>query len=137
MRKVTEIYPDLYHSYGEDHRFRAPYCYVPMLQEFGEIVLQVDEDNWQGDSWVLYKDGDKYGYLCFGWGSCSGCDSLQGCESEEELENLMHSLCSAIQWYDSKEACWEYFHGKDWTTDYAWRNDEFKRFINEAIELLQ
>ena len=42
------------------------YDYQPMLEEFGEILVQVDEDDYQGDSYLLYKKDNQYGFLVFG-----------------------------------------------------------------------
>ena len=63
--------------------------YRPMIDSFGyEILLQVDDKDYQGDSRLLFRDVSRYGILIFGWGSCSGCDSLQACESLEDVEKL-------------------------------------------------
>ena len=58
MKKASEIYEsDFYWT-----------NYQPMLNEFGTILLQVDEKTWQGDSWLVYQKDNKFGYLSFGWG---------------------------------------------------------------------
>lgn len=62
-KPLQEIYP------GADKGYFSEEDYVPLLQSFGyEILLQVDEDDYQGDSIVIFRDTDsaRYGYLMFG-----------------------------------------------------------------------
>lgn len=109
--------------------------YQPMLEEFGQIILQVDDNDYQGDSRVIYQDEEKFGYLIFGWGSCSGCDALQACDSIEEVQTLMDSLFHQIRWFDSLPKLQEYFRSKDWKLEYAWHTEETKKFIELVAQL--
>lgn len=113
MLSAKEIYQD--DGYFSD--------YQPMLKQFGEIVVQVDDDDYQGDSRVLYESEGRYGYLCFGWGSCSGCDALQGCGTIEEVQALMNELFASIIWFDSKPDALEFFNTHDWEGDWAYSED--------------
>ena len=125
--------------YGEDGRGVSDY--QPMLQEFGRIMLQVDDHDYQGDSRVLYSAYDygkrktRIGYLNFGWGSCSGCDSLQACGSTEEIQKLMDDLYASIKWFDEESDALAYFKQHDWKGDYGWGHDGARRFVNAAIAL--
>jgi hypothetical protein len=110
--------------------------YQPMLNEFGQIVIQVDDSDYQGDSRVLYKKDEMYGYLQFGWGSCCGCDALQACESIEEVQNLMNELHSQIKWM-SKEDMLKYFKEHDWKGDYSYHQEETKEFVDKVIKYLE
>lgn len=112
------------------------YEYDPMLAEFGEILLQVDDNDYTGDSRVLYQDGTRYGYLQFGWGSCSGCDALQACQSMEEVQKLMDELYASIRWFDTSAEALEFFRTHDWEGDYDWNEEEQKKFVAGAIALL-
>ena len=123
MKKANEIY-NTYETWWYD--------YQPMLNEFGEIILQIDEQGYQGDSFVIYRDNNRYGYLTFGWGSCSGCDALQGCNSIDEVQDLMNDLYDSIIWFDSLSELKSYFENKDWTLCHEWYIDEFKEFIRNV-----
>ena len=114
------------------------YDYQPILEEFGEILVQVDEDNYQGDSYLLYKKDNQYGFLVFGWGSCSGCDALQACSSIDEVQELMNQLYSDIKWFDSLEGVKEYL-SKDSIQElkYYYTSKEFKQFKELCQELNQ
>lgn len=110
--------------------------YQPMLGAFGKIVIQVDDNGYQGDSRLLYDENSKIGVLIFGWGSCCGCDSLQACCSLEEVQELCDELQESIKWFDDKKQALEYFTNHDWQGDYSWYQDETKEFINKCIEYL-
>lgn len=125
MKKAKEIY--------ENDRF-SWYDYQPMLDEFGEILIQVDEEAYQGDSFLIYKNDNKYGFLTFGWGSCSGCDALQACDTIDEVQELMDNLYNAIKWFDSLQEL------KCYISDYSivelqwyFYSDTFKEFREKVL----
>ena len=110
--------------------------YQPMLDAFGKVVIQVDDDDYQGDSRLLYDENGEIGVLIFGWGSCCGCDALQACDSLEEVQELCDSLQEDIKWFDDKKQALEYFTNHDWQGDYSWHQTETKEFINKCIKYL-
>lgn len=111
--------------------------YQPMLDAFGKIAIQVDDDDYyQGDSRLLYDENGKIGLLIFGWGSCSGCDALQACCSLQEVQELCNELQEDIRWFDDKEQALEYFINHDWQGDYSWYQKETREFVNKCIEYL-
>lgn len=127
MKTAKELYsPERVESFGV-------WDYNPMLEEFGNIVIKIDEDNYQGDSFILYKNEDKYGFLTYGWGSCSGCDALQGCSSIEEVQELMDSLYNSIQWFDDLKSVKSYFETRDWELDWIGHKEEFKDFKRKVL----
>ena len=112
------------------------YDYQPMLDAFGKIVIQVDDNDYSGDSRLLYDENGKIGVLIFGWGSCSGCDALQACCSIQEVQELCDTLQESIKWFDNKKQALEYFKSHDWQGDYSWHIRATKEFINKCIEYL-
>lgn len=127
MKTAKELYdPEIVKEYGV-------WDYNPMLKEFGDILIEIDEHGYQGDSFILYKNEDKYGFLTFGWGSCSGCDALQGCNNIEEVQELMDSLYNSIQWFDDLKSVKSYFETKDWDLDWIGHTQEFKDFKREVL----
>ena len=125
MKKASEIYESDF--YWTD--------YQPMLNEFGTILLQVDEKTWQGDSWLIYQKDNKFGYLSFGWGSCSGCDALQACNTIKDVQKLMDSLYNSITWYDSLDELKDKLLNKDWELCYEGQCDDFSYFLNRLRTL--
>ena len=136
MSLAKELYPDCFHGKGPSKWFNAPSDYTPILSSFGKIVIQWDEKDYQGDSWVLYNFNDKIGFLNFGWGSCSGCDALQGCGSLEEIDALIERLRDSVKWFDTKGAALDWFKTHEWNCDYCYNIDEFKQFLRKAIDYL-
>lgn len=66
-----------------------------------EIVLEESDGDYQGDSYLVLKDEPRWGLLTFGWGSCSGCDSYEGCDSVSDMSDLRDFLEGAIRWFDT------------------------------------
>ena len=128
MKRAEELYK-------KDEGWCCWYDYQPMLNEFGEILIQVDEDNWQGDSFLIYKDRERYGLLIFGWGSCSGCDALQACSNIKQVQELMDGLYDSIEWFDSVDELKNYFTAKDWKLTHVGYVKEFERFYRKVLEL--
>lgn len=132
MKTAKELYQD--NDFDENW-----FCisdYNPILEEFGDILIQQDDGEYEGDSRVLYSKDGKYGYLQFGWGSCSGCDALQGCKSFEDVDNLIEGLYDSIKWFESKEDALSFFKTHDWEGDYSWNDDGQKEFIEKCINYL-
>ncbi len=77
------------------------YEYDPIIRSFGTVLVQNEDDNWSGDTRVLLRNGNRYGFLVIGWGSCSGCDALQGCRTFAEVDELINQIESDIKWFDS------------------------------------
>ncbi len=133
MKAIEEVYAELVTG---DY-FYGPSDYNPLLRSFGhEILLQVDDEDYQGDSRLVFKDGNRHGLLIFGWGSCSGCDALQACDSLKEVDELRSQLKSEIIWKDSKSELHQFIKDRDWETQYCWHSDETKQFVEKALALL-
>lgn len=125
MKKASEIY-----NGGEYW-----WDYTPMLEEFGDILLREDDEGWQGDSFLIYHNDNKYGYLSFGWGSCSGCDALQSCKTISEVQELMDSLYNEIEWYESIKELKESFDDTDWELKWEGHSSAFQRLAKKVMEL--
>ena len=62
-----------------------------ILRGYGRLTL-VDEESdndYQGDSIALYKNGDTYYFIQWGWGSCSGCDALQAANDATDIAEMV------------------------------------------------
>ena len=121
--------------YDENDRW-GWYDYHPITNAFGMVVVQVDDNDYQGDSRILYDNNGKIGYLNFGWGSCSGCDALQACNSIDEVQELADELEDSIMWFDNAVQALNYFENHDWEGDYSWHEKEQHEFIEKCIKYL-
>ncbi|OYW67158.1 MAG: hypothetical protein B7Z40_08680, partial [Bosea sp. 12-68-7] len=96
-----------------------------------------DDKDYQGDSRILFKDGDRWGVLIFGWGSCSGCDVLQACDSPAEVVKVIEDMVRDTKWFESTAAALDWFENRDWEGSYSWYQEETKRFVTEAKDILR
>ena len=110
--------------------------YDDLVGEFGDILLSVSEDNWQGDTWYLLQSGTRYGYLSVGWGSCSGCDALQGADTWDEVNELRDSLRSGIHWEVGPDGLMKWMQQHDWQGDYIGSASDHAQFLRQALQLL-
>lgn len=108
--------------------------YQPIIDSLGDVVIQDDDSGYSGDTWVLYKDPDSdiYGYLCFGWGSCSGCDVLQACSSWDDIAGLIEDLRQEIRW-DTREGTIQFFREHDWVGDFNYS----RKFLDKVMEYFE
>jgi len=130
-KTAEELYP-----VDPDSGWYTPCDYTPMIESFGEVLLNVEERSYQGSTWALYVDGGRIGYLEFGWGSCGGCDALQACSSPAEVQRLMDELRQSIKWFPSKVAALEWFNTHDWEGDWSWHEKDCRQFVAAARVLL-
>jgi hypothetical protein len=138
MKTAKEIYHEEAKDFNEDDDWFCISDYQPILNSFGTIVCQEDEKNWQGDSFVLYHDeeNNEFGYLSFGWGSCSGCDALQACRKWEDVDDLMLELQNSITWFASADDAIGFFETHDWEGEYSFNSEAKKLFLIDAMAYL-
>lgn len=100
--------------------------------------MKIDDKDYQGDFYILYGDeggSGPFGFLNFGWGSCSGCDALQACDSWEEIQELYNNLESSILWFNNAKQAFDWFMNHDWDGDYSTK--EKRIFVKTAREMLK
>ena len=111
--------------------------YSPIEVAFGNIVVQEVAGSYQGDNFNFYDAGDgKFFYLTFGWGSCSGCDWLQACNSWEEVQELVDSLWESTVWFADAQDALDWFEKHDWEGDWSWHTEEVHNFVKSVKEHL-
>lgn len=137
MELVQKLYPEFYDDCKKSGSVYGPSDYQPMVEHFGKVAIQVDDNDYQGDSRVLYDNDGLIGWLQFGWGSCCGCDALQGCDTVKELEKLIVTTKESIKWFDSPTLALKFFLEHDWKGDYSWHQEEQKQFVEKAIGYLE
>lgn len=108
--------------------------YTPLLHGLGHLVVRQDEEDYQGDTLALYRREEEWGILRVGWGSCSGCDALQGCRSPRAVATLATDLARAIRWGSPADTR-HYLLTHDWAGD-AINQDLVRRFQAQALAVL-
>jgi hypothetical protein len=114
------------------------WSYSDLIDSFEvEVLHQVDMNDYQGDSWLVLRDGSRYGYLVFGWGSCSGCDALEAAhDSLTDVTCLRDDLWNSIQWFPTAKELHDYLASKDGDLEWYGRESDFETFRTEALALL-
>jgi hypothetical protein len=131
MKNIREVISES--TYG----FRIP-SYKEIVNTFANILIQVDDNDYQGDSRLfLITEFGKLGHLQFGWGSCSGCDALQACNTIEDLEELQTTIFKSVKWFNTKADALEYFEKHDWEGDYSYSSAEQKTYIEKVLNMLR
>ena len=133
---IQERFPECKQN-GEYSWLENAPSYDAIVAAFGHTILaQVDDNDYQGDSRYLLQSGERYGHLNIGWGSCSGCDALQGCDTIAELQDLADSIEGDIKWFASKDEARTWFETHDWKGDYSWRSKEQADYVEQVLKVL-
>lgn len=89
--------------------------YQSLVESTGCTVVVAESDgDYEGSSLLLLHRGDEYGVLLFGWGSCSGCDALEGCETDADFLELRDQLTNDVRWFGSLTDAALYVRDRDW-----------------------
>lgn len=84
-----------------------------------EIIMSYSIGDYSGDYYYIIKLKSHYGFVSVAYGSCSGCDVLQGCSSLSELKSLQFSIWKDIKWFKNL------LDLKDWALEYDWEGCAF------------
>lgn len=63
---VQEIYPKEFQFWKETGILDLD-DYTPMINSFGHVLFTLSDDDYSGDTFVLYYTDGEWGYLEFGW----------------------------------------------------------------------
>jgi hypothetical protein len=129
-------------SYGGDYR--------SMVADWGCTVLAFETcGSYQGDHVVLLADGDRRGYLVIGYGSCSGCDSLEAMSSSApwdyddeddedvppfdwtEINQFSTDTRGTVHWEDSAPQLAVWLQGRLEADNDWWSFDDEVKAVNE------
>jgi hypothetical protein len=112
------------------------YSYDELVTSQGaEIVLAESDHDYQGDTYYLLRQGNRYGYLVVGWGSCSGCDALEGCSTFEDVRQLRDMLVQGI-WWGTAAAVADHITARTQANDWYITEETFRVFRDKALTML-
>lgn len=72
---VCALYPEL-----RDGASPSLYDYTPIIEAIGDVVVRVDQQDYEGDTWALLRRGDEWGYLLLRLGLVFGLRRAAGGE---------------------------------------------------------
>ena len=122
----------------DDYSFSS---YQALVESYGyEVLDSITLGSYQGDIVMVVGDmAGKYGLLVTGYGSCSGCDALEGCGTDvERLEELRESLCFGVTFSTAAELI-DLLDRRDWEGQYyggEYGEPEFKEWLKGIREAL-
>jgi len=115
------------------------YCYSNsgLVESFEVEVVHEDQvGDYQGDDLFILRDGERYGFLSVGYGSCSGCDYLEGLGNDlQKVTEYRDELWEDIEWKESRQEMIEFLETRDW--DLQWYGRQAKKFVADALQLLK
>ena len=79
-----------------------------------QIEAWADDQDYEGDSFAIVRSGEQFGFLRFGWGSCSGCDALAGAETDQDHVEILQMLWNGIEWTGGLEELLRFRESADW-----------------------
>ncbi len=110
--------------------------YTTLVEKRAEILAHEYLGSYQGDVVFLVDGAEGFGLLVIGYGSCSGCDALEACESQEQVDKIGESILEGIKWFDTLQEAKDYILNNDiqelkwYAHDAAWAS-----FIDKVKEL--
>lgn len=130
MKIAEQLYPE---AMSRNGYWYGASSYTPIVEYIGNPIIEVIENDYQGTSFFLLKNGGKYGVLTFGWGSCSGCDALQGCNSYQEIDDLIEQMVNSVDWFGSFEDMQAWVNDDD-NQQYnsRYHTNEWGQFVDEV-----
>lgn len=123
--------------HGEKVTDRAHADYDTIVSSFARIEYKSSIGDYQGDHlYLLYGNRDQWGTLTVGYGSCSGCDQAEGCESWGDVARLVNQLRSDVAW-GTREATLAYVTSDARRRDYYTNDPEARRHWHVCKAILE
>jgi hypothetical protein len=120
-------------DYAEGFDYFYPPTYAALLNKIGRVVLCESFGSYDGDYYVLFQSRDQYGYLTFSYGSCSGCDALEACEAQEDVDRLQERLAASTKWGTAKDVVEWFLAAGDRHEFYYYYPQDFVVFAKKMI----
>ncbi len=131
--------------------------YENIVKSWGKQVLAFETTgSYQGDHWALLKNAyNQFGFYRTGYGSCSGCDELDGLfdysdytddhdkmneAGRQKWSDVVNAHAEGVRWFDTAEEFVSWLESSDRSgSDWFWHDDEFTeqvvpKFKQLAIE---
>lgn len=138
-RPIKEVFTDVVAWETQYGHFSAPFEYSEMLKEPGwQIIRDVCSGDYQGQYGFLLREesSGRFGVVFISYGSCSGCDALQACQTWDDLSNLRDDVLNTITWFNTPVEAVNWFESRDWETQAAYYEKDFGQFKIDCISYL-
>ncbi len=79
------------------------------------VVATVRIGDYQGELFSILARGNERGLCQFSYGSCSGCDWIEGVQGNPKgIAEVVEAIKAATFWHESESALREWFVSRDW-----------------------
>jgi hypothetical protein len=116
-------------SYGQ--LIGSRFCTVLSSSSMGE---------YEGDEFYIVEqanerwgDGVRYGFVSVGYGSCSGCDDLQGADDANEVNELAERIYKSIKWFATLDELKAHLDVMDAANEWYMNDDDWPQAKAELI----
>ena len=117
--------------------YTAPSYEEGLKSRFIEVIGSQTFGHYQGDYIFIVKNSEgELGVVVVGYGSCSGCDALEACETEEQFNSLIDSIVANIKW-GSKKKLISYVKNEVKDNDWYRSDKGFQESIKTLIALIE
>ena len=112
--------------------FYPEVSYYDLVEKNAEVLIEHTLGSYQGDMLFLLRSGDQFGFLVVGYGSCSGCDSLEACESQEAVDSLAERIYDGIKWFDSFDELKSYVLDDNKDLEWYAHEEQWPEFVEKV-----
>ncbi len=130
LEQVQERFPKS--NYGSIY---FEYDYVD--DNLGTELVHVRDNDYQGETRILLRDGNRYAIRIYSWGSCSGCDFMQACETYEEFLDYANNAYDSLEWIGKDDMMVRLNDLLAEERANSYKNDEDILFYEKAISVLE
>jgi hypothetical protein len=123
-------------SVGGSWGFSECWDELLLAYEGMEIVACERIGHWEGDYIYLLRLQSLWGFYVGGYGSCSGCDPLEGL-NEAEVNNNAQSLLDWITWCESAEGMISILRARDGENSWYYHEREWREVLLKFISILE
>lgn len=123
MQETPYVFESWYTPFDTVEDLRV-YSYESLLElALGErqVVFFLTDTDYQGD-WVAFvTDGSRVGLVEGSFGSCSGCDALEACGSNDDVKELAEDYLKSVRTFPSWESVRVYLEDLEREGSWAFR----------------
>lgn len=118
-----------------------PHCDYEDLFTSRGLTIEVGRTfgSYQGDIAMVLGDGQgRFAATVFGYGSCSGCDALEACDSWDEIEAMADQMTSGLEWRETRSEIYQELHDAlvgDKGLNWYYHDEEYTTWVEGDLKV--
>lgn len=118
-------------------RIKERYWWNKLLTTFPVEILVHEADPVEAADLVLWRSVEgPYGFVSFGYGSCSQCDELEACSTYAEVAKVRKEMWERVHWEDNACNMFSWMYARDWKLQWYGHVPHAGKFITRSAEIL-